>query len=400
MYLMKNNIPVFAFDLDKGLFQELRSELMPIRLRNYFRPDESRTAFIHNYEGMIDFLSRRVLSLDRKNAKKILNAYNLTQSQSPVDRAKIAITCRAVSMIDDYWISDRLDRKWEEMDPKINSLSETVTQIALHGTSLTLQGEPHTPDITGQGSYAKSWIREKDGVFLYKKSTEGKNESGIEVSVSNILDCFNIPHVQYLSAEHGGDRMCKCLNMTTDRLSIVYAEDYFSFCNRRGEDFLKNSLALDGANIYKMCIVDYLISNSDRHMQNWGFYMNNRTGNLICCHPVYDHNNAFDRSLMADAGESQVFLGQSKKDVAAKAMKQSPLCQIKPIEKSLFLSGEHYESFMERASDIGIFSRKKRLFRGLQYLPAKMEEPVNFSVKTQLLLDADDAENRKIDFGS
>lgn len=63
---------------------------------------------------------------------------------------------------------------------------------------------------------------------------------------------------------------------------------------------MQTVLSIDAESIYQMCIVDYLISNSDRHGKNWGFYVNNDTGKIVSCHPLFDHNNAFDEEQMAD----------------------------------------------------------------------------------------------------
>ena len=390
MYVMKADIPVFQFDVDAGLFKVLHEDLLPIRIRGAIREGDSRLDFIHNYEVLIDFLSRRVLSLDRKNAKKILNAYNFSQSQSPVDKAKIAIVCRAVSVIDDYWIKDeKCEISWDSLDLKKVSLSDVVTQISLCGTSLTLQGIPHTPELTGHGSYAKAWVRETDGLFLYKRSASDGIESDIEISVSKILDCFNVNHVKYLPAVYNGIAMCKCKNMATDSCSLVYAEDYFSFCNRHKKEFLTEALRIDADNIYKMCIVDYLISNSDRHMQNWGFFMNNSTGRILCCHPLYDHNNAFDTSLLQDAGESQVFLGESKRTVANRAMRRCNFGLVSDLNRSMFLNSEFYDSFTKRAEELGLVKIKNRFFRGIGLTELKRVAQEDYDSKLNTLLEQD-----------
>lgn len=45
-----------------------------------------------------------------------------------------------------------------------------------------------------------------------------------------------------------------------------------------------------------MFAVDYLIQNTDRHDQNYGFLMDNNTGKLVSVAPLFDHN----QSLIAD----------------------------------------------------------------------------------------------------
>ena len=369
MILMYKNTPVLQFDVDKNQYNILDSEKMPLRMRNCLWNKEDTNSKMHNYNVLIDYLSSRMLDISRENAKKILNAFHYTQSQSPIDKARIAISCRGVSATDSYWLC--LDKdlgciSWESVDPKRNSLNRIVTHIALCGSSLSLTGNPHTPELTNHGSYAKAWIREEDGLYLYKRDTKGNMEGDIEVSVSNILDCCNVEHVRYEKTNfEGAAGFCKCKNMCMEQLDIVTAEDYSIYCNRQNIDFMQQALKIDADSLYKMCIVDYLISNADRHMQNWGFYMNNETGHLLCCHPLFDHNNAFDPSVMEnpDGGDSLVFPNKTKKEAAQYCIKKCDFHFIKEPKRSMFVSPEMYQSFVSRAKELGLCREKALSFR-------------------------------------
>lgn len=46
----------------------------------------------------------------------------------------------------------------------------------------------------------------------------------------------------------------------------------------------------------QMVVIDYLLSNTDRHLENFGFLVDNRTNTIIDMAPLYDHNQA----LIAD----------------------------------------------------------------------------------------------------
>ena len=141
--------------------------------------------------------------------------------------------------------------------------------------------------------------------------------------------------------------------MADEDRSIVTAEELFHYCGMRESRFMEFVLDADADAIYKMCIVDYLISNPDRHMQNWGFYQSDNTGELQGAHPLFDHNRAFDESQMemADGGESLIFRHQSKRDAAVFAMGKCDLHFIRKPEKDMFFDESHYESFIKR-SDI------------------------------------------------
>ena len=144
-----------------------------------------------NREAVISWLANRVLLLSRANAKWIYNLFRFEQVGTDEQRVKIAMTCRAASVSDPYWLKfeEDGDISWSRVDVRRNPLNEVVAQVALHGKSLTLQGSLITPELTTNGAYAKAWRRHSDGLlWLYKAGANGNTESRIEVMCSGLLD--------------------------------------------------------------------------------------------------------------------------------------------------------------------------------------------------------------------
>lgn len=401
MYLMLADEPVMRIDITRGIFDVLRPEKLPFPLRNTIltMPEDNmqqyKIAFAKNYGTVTEFLASRILNLDRKNAKKILNSYNFSQSQDALTKTKIAIACKAVSMIDSYWLNDdEMSLQWKDINVRKNSLSDIIAHIALTGSSLTATGLPHTPELTGQGIYAKAWYREGDKILLYKASTKGGHESRIEESVSRILDCFEIDHVKYEVSTFENLEITKCENMSSEDLCIVPAQDFYTYCNRNNLDFLSETKKIDKERLYQMCVIDYLISNSDRHGLNWGFYMDNSNGNLVSLHPLYDHNNAFDEKDINDAygGKSLIFSGKTKREAALHCISECNIKCIKPITRDMFVKQSHYDSFMQRASELELYKKQKRTLwnffaRKELYVPVKLEPAMpNSQVRNKGLL--------------
>lgn len=343
----------------------IRDKIIDTRTSKLLSRQEEMKIFRNNYDKIVHYLASRILNLDRRNAKKILNCYKFPQSQDDNTKAKIAISCRGVSLIDDFWISvDNDTHSWDSINLKHNSLNSVITHIALLGSSLTVQGKPCTPELTGQGCYAKAWVREGNTTFLYKKSSLGGNESEIEISVSKILNCFNVSHVEYMPAKYLDEKegLCKCANMTSDTLSIVSAMDVYSYVGGDSDRFLEYCLGHDSDSIYKMSIIDYIISNSDRHLQNWGFYEDNQTGEILGCHPLFDHNNAFDTETLnnIDGGPSPIFEGLNQYQAALKSINNCEFKMLREPHYNLFLNYEMYNSFMQKAVRLGLLRENKK----------------------------------------
>lgn len=354
IYLMHKNTKVMEINLDENIFQVLDSKYIPFELKGIV--DNLDKNINNKRDSFITFLSERVLPLSRTNAKKIYNAFSIEQSNSPIYRAQIAITYKAVSLQDNFWIKNINDEtSWDDINLRTNSLSEAVAQIALHGKSLTIQGKVHTPEINGQGSYAKAWKRENGDLYLYKRSAPDGKESEIEVKVSNILDKCNVPHIEYLDAKSGNDYCCKCKCMTTDDISILPASFFMSYCTANGLNPDLELKKIDADNYYKMCIVDYLVSNSDRHGFNWGFFYNSNTMEILGLHPLFDHNNCFDEEIMKNPNMLyQAGNGKTFKEAAKFAKKHTDFHFIKEITKDDFLTKEQYLSFTKRAKELNI----------------------------------------------
>ncbi|MBQ8698037.1 MAG: hypothetical protein IJ521_03450, partial [Schwartzia sp.] len=354
-FLKLGNKVVLEFDLKKGDFLIYESDLLPIPLRDRLIDSRKRkdfSSFAVNYDALMTYFHDRRLSVKRENAKAILNSLNIAQGDGNDTVLKTMILCKALSVVDDYWISNDSSETWENVNLRDNPLHETLSQIALSGFSpLSITGEIRTPELTALGLYAKTWRRENGILYLYKSSTLHGIESEIEVEVSNILDFTNVPHVHYDFLHENGLRLCKCKSMCSKSRSIVPAIDVATWCSRTGRDFDAFTRKLDSENYYKTLVVDYLVSNSDRHMGNWGFYMDNYTGELTGLHPLFDHNGAFDakRMLYPDGGDSYMMMKYNMRFCAELGMKHCNF-EIDPyIPENVFLNREHLKAFQDKA---------------------------------------------------
>lgn len=367
LLMMKDEI-IMKINIEDGKYEIVNERLLPILLKNRFRivPDgitdltylrkQISISVATNYDAFTSWLSNRVLPLSRDNAKKVYSLLHLEQNQSVYNKAKIALLCRAISLQDNYWIKLESELvQWDDINLRTNHLNKVVAQVSLRGSSLSLTGKLTTPELTGQGAYAKAWFRVGDKLWLYKKGSVGDSESRIEVMVSNLLDNCNVEHLKYEPSMIFDVFCCRCQCMTTDNISIMPAMDFNSYCNRLGLNFEQECLKIDAESIYKMWIVDYLIANRDRHGMNWGFFFNCDTNEILSCHPLYDHNNAFDIEFMLDEdADYQAVSGKSIKQAAIYAIKKVDFHFYRDFVREDFITERQYKTFMKRARQLGI----------------------------------------------
>jgi len=369
MQLLLHDTVVMEIDVNIGMYTVLHEDLLPYSMRGAIQSTTGDEVFTTKYEqtqfrrqdmknrnALQNWLAHRVLPLSRKNAKRLYQLFDFEQLQSNDQKERIAIICRAVSLTDDYWIKLSTDDKsWKEVSLRDNKLNEIVTQVALNGVSLSLQGDLTTPELSTNGAYAKAWVREADGLYLHKRGEDGNTESRIEVMVSKLLDKTNADHIRYEDGEFGGNYTCKCKCMSTEQLSVLPADDFGTYCNVNGLDFEKECLQIDANAVYRMWIVDYLISNRDRHALNWGFYVDNSTGRILRCHPLFDHNNAFDIEYMRNPDLNyQATSGRTMRQAADFAIRHTDFHFTDAITREDFITQRQYKSFMERAIELDI----------------------------------------------
>ncbi len=362
--LMFRDIPVLRLDFDSGVYECLNEKFLPYAIKGALLGDISnmdketlRSKAKMEERAITSFLVRRVMPLTRSNAKKLYQVLNIDQADTLRNKMEVIMVCKGVSITDDYWIRlfDSEDT-WSDVSVRDNSLSEVVANIALHGMDLSVTGELTTPELTGQGTYPKAWRREGKDLWLYKASSALGHESETEIEVSGILDKTNVRHARYERRVDNDKNVCACKCMTTNSMSMLSALDFSIYCDHNGLDYESEYKRIDSEIWYKMAIVDYLIGNADRHYENHGFFVDNDTNNILCCHPLFDHNNAFGAISMMN--EDFIYKARctpmSIKQAAIEAMSKVDFHFTSKIDRGDFTSDEHYNCFMRRANQLGV----------------------------------------------
>lgn len=366
-YLMFENTPVLEVNTDMGLYNILDEKHLPFTFKNNIRTypvKESYSKYDLTQIRIVDkanndlftmWLACRTLILTQHYAKKLFQAYRLPQKDDVQSRARLSLVCKSLSLLDNYWVCQKgLNIKWEDINLRHNSLHKAITQIQLHGKSMTLNGKPDSLAFSTTGAYAKAWHRDEDGSLWLYKAGDRNSEDRIEVMCSNILDRCNVAHCHYEERFDDDLRVCACPSMTSDKISIMDGDNFNSYCNHNNLDADKELIRLDPDGYWKMMIVDYLLSNSDRHTQNWGLYYKPDSMEILGLHPLYDHNNAFDIEVMNDKNYGSHFRDSTLQKNALYAMKQVDFHFTAPITRDLFITERHYKSFMSKAEELGI----------------------------------------------
>ena len=275
--------------IDKEILN-VKSEQTKIIVRNLL-PLSLRSKKEITYKEVISWLKNRTLSVDRINAKRIL-----TQLQLPHDdKEPLILHSRGMSLSDSYWVKINEEDNWDELNFYNNLLEESIIETSLSGkTNLNIKNT-FTPELVTQGVYAKAWVRKNNKTYMYKANVNRNTYEDVKEYLSTkILEILEIPHVPYEMEKIYGLSCCKCPNISSEKESVIPYQEFYNFHTNIKSNPINYIIKNYYNMFYKMILFDGIVNNIDRHGYNWGFIMDNKTGQIKNIHPLFDHNNAFD----------------------------------------------------------------------------------------------------------
>lgn len=321
---------------------------MPYNL--YLEEQEDIDTLVNNVTNFYYWCATRVLTLDRKYAKEILNSVGMAQVVTDRERAKIALTYRCASLTDVFWVRRRgEDISFREVNLYENHLDQTFVDIALQGKQYTVQNEYLARDLATNGCYPKAWRREAGGFRLLKDGGEDAVER--ELLASRICRCFGVDQVLYHPGSFDGEKVTESDNFTSPEYSIASMEAFEIYCRNIDRDVKKYIMHLDRKNYYMMNIVDYLIGNTDRHWGNWGVLVKNSNNKPAKLHPLMDFNQAFHAYDTLEGANCQTGFGKkmNQMEAAIQGAKRVGLNQICQVDESIFSKlPQYYDMFLRR----------------------------------------------------
>ena len=255
-----------------------------------------------------EWLTRRNYAKHKAHLRKWLNEWQINTLNGFLD------VTHALGLNDTLWICPAgSGLKWQNVSLYSNEFNDIVAHTAFSKGLNGLKLSSTSPEFTSEGSFAKCWIRQNDGsIILYKKGSEGFANSGLEpyseFYSSQISALLCRSSVLYDLSLFNGSLVSSCHMFTSEFDGFVPVYKYLdankNYSMRQILDFMDTFGVAD--DFRDMIVLDTLIVNTDRHLGNFGFIVDNDTFRVKRFAPVFDHNmallaRALDSSLDADA---------------------------------------------------------------------------------------------------
>ena len=235
-----------------------------------------------------DWLMSRSAPVGRHFIRDLMESLGLNVNASDYHRRALEFS-KGLSLNDVHWVVPEDFRgSWKEFNLYDNPFSEAMAEIAFTGHGKFDPRKATTsPEMTTNGMLPKCWVREKDGIYLYKGGTgfagryrydtEGL-EPYSEFYAAQVAEALGFRHVKYELAKYKGRLCSKCRLFTSERYGYLPAS---KLPNR--------DVILNDSRFLPMFLFDAVIFNVDRHLGNFGYLIDNDTNEIVEVAPIFDN---------------------------------------------------------------------------------------------------------------
>ena len=317
-------------------------------------------------ETLWQWLTRRTVPKHRHYIQMMLGNLGITRMST----RDILELCKGLSLNDVYWVvPDSFKGTWKDHNLYSNEFSKTLAVMAFTGG---FRGEFNaerdittSPEFTTNGMLAKCWRRVDGEVLLYKSGTEGAANTGFEpyseYYAAQLADALGLRHVPYGLEKFKGRLCSTCPLFTSDKYGYVPAGRLVT----RDE-------ALADPRFADIFLFDAIIFNTDRHMGNFGYIIDNDVNEIVGAAPIFDNGYGLFSLAMYRPGQKYDEYGDLRKYIShvtpalyekwlefPKELTFDMINRLKPLKGFRFKRHKYYNLPVDRLSRIEDFLQNR-----------------------------------------
>ena len=226
------------------------------------------------------WLKRRVIP---RNRQYVMNFLARAGLRSWDVRGIIALS-RGLSLNYVHWVvDDGFSGKWSDRNLYDNEFYPALAFAAFTGGGQISSPESSTsPELKTNGMLAKCWRRIDGQETLFKRGSEGAANAGFEpyseYHSAQLAEAMGLHHVEYGLAKFKGRLCSTCRLFASDKVGFVPAA---RLCT--------TAAALRDSRFADIFLFDAVILNTDRHLGNFGYLIDNDTNEITRAAPIFDN---------------------------------------------------------------------------------------------------------------
>ncbi len=330
--------------------------------------------------ALLNWVNSRAIPVNRHHMEAILGAINLE------NRFDILYYSHGLSLNDTFWVQEITENlNFDHINLYDNPFDEALGWIAFTGLPSNISRHLSTPEITTEGMLPKFWQRvNTSNIILCKGGTEGFSNAGLEpyaeVIASIIAKHLEVNSISYHLEKRNKKYVSISKLFTTREFGLLTANKYFKF-SYPNFNFISLEMALEKMRkdfksikpFYDMCFFDYIIENSDRHLNNWGFKISNKNQEIQDFSVLWDNGMSLDFEKPEDLRKRIDFASFNVKYDFVKTceFKEDYLKKCSRLMR-LINNGSLYKECFEAVKGFEIY--EKRIYKTLEFLNLKCEK--------------------------
>ena len=250
-----------------------------------------------------NWLLHRTAPLSRSGIRDALCNLGFDPDE-PQWKRQLLTFSRALSLNDVHWLAkDDSSEKWADVNLYDNPFSTAVATMAFTGNRLNHVRDASTsPEYSTNGNLCKCWRRLNGEVLLYKagahplggffeKPNAGGFEPFAEYYAAQVAAAMKLDHVPYGLAQFKYRLCSTCPLFTSDKYGFLPARYVMS-----GDDAVKD------IRFAELFFFDAIVFNTDRHLGNFGFLIDNDTNELKGLAPIFDNGYSLFSQAISNPG--------------------------------------------------------------------------------------------------
>ena len=322
--LMNKNTEVLLTEYDSAsstftkIYEVYNIEYAPYILKNiYNEKDFNDNSFRINLSKW--FQGRGIPSW-RDKLDILLHRLNIIDPSELLDKSF------GLSLSDQYWLKPiNTSISYDDINFFDNDFDYTEfleASLSKNSNSIVSALSLNTPNNTTDGMLRKAWIIENDTRYLLKSGYKNELLQPFnEVLASEICDRLGFDHVKYTLDTYKDTVVSKCPCFITKNTELITCHQIRNNMDRYDstkdyEEYIKileeHGIVDARTQMENMFILDFLIMNEDRHLNNFGIIRDVNTLKWLKCAPIFDNGQSlntlyYDENELHISGEGRFF---------------------------------------------------------------------------------------------
>lgn len=256
-----------------------------------------------------DWFRGRGIPEGRDKLDMLMHRLNITSPDALLDKVF------GLSLSDQYWLKPYAeDINYKDInffENEFNDLEFTEATFSMND-SIASEVALMTPNNTTDGVLRKTWIIENNKRYLLKAGLKSEVLQPFnEVLASMICKRLGFYHVPYKMDIINENVVSKCecfINSNTELITayqILKGKDKVNVYNNYIDILINNGISDAKQKVDNMFILDYLMLNNDRHLNNFGIIRDVNTLEWLDVAPIFDTGNSLN---LLDYSEEEIII--------------------------------------------------------------------------------------------